>query len=202
MGRKMSQISGVVVLSVVTLAVATDASAAQVTSPYLGGDKGQLLLRLGNVGRNVQSELVAPLAIHVTCNGSPENPHYSRGAGSVIFKTRITCHGEGVQVVQVRARGTLGSVFGEPPRGGSAPGGPAQGPLVTEATSDQTQNVAVNGPATTYYTPLEGPGSPKVRGSKWFQGDVTAEIVAPPPGVVTDGPSSASSNRVWVNDPR
>ncbi|MGH3839009.1 MAG: hypothetical protein ACRDSF_25425 [Pseudonocardiaceae bacterium] len=68
------------------------------------------------------------------------------------------------------------------------------------AISDQIQDVAVNGGATTYYTPLEEPGNPKVRGSGWYQGDVVGQMVGPP-GVVTAGPSRASSNRAWVNDP-
>jgi hypothetical protein len=37
-------------------------------------------------------------------------------------------------------------------------------------------------------------------GSSWYQGDITGQIVGPA-GVVTPGPSRASSNRAWVNDP-
>jgi hypothetical protein len=199
MRRKMSQISGVAVLFVATLAVTTNAAAAQTTSSHLRRTQGQLVLRLHNADGNVQSESVAPLAAagEVVCDAAVENPHYSPPprAGSVIFKTRIACRGNGAPVVQVRVTGILGSIGGAPP-----PSRPAQGPPVTRATSDQTQNVTVNGATTTYYTPAEGPGNPKVRGSAWYQGDITGQIVGPP-GVVTPGPSRASSNRAWVNDP-
>jgi hypothetical protein len=193
MRRKMSQISGVVALSVVTLAVTTDVSAAQISSSHLSRFQGQLVLRLRNAGGNVPIESVTPSAVAipvVVCDSSPENPHYSRGAGSVILKTRITCRGDGIQVVQIRVIGHLGLIFGPPP-----PGRPPSGPPASRATSDETQNITVNGPAKTYYTPLEGPGTPKVRGSGWYQGDVTGEIVAPPPGTITNGPIHGSSNR-------
>ncbi|MGH3906408.1 MAG: hypothetical protein ACRDTE_19850 [Pseudonocardiaceae bacterium] len=195
MRRNLSQISGVVALSIAALAVTTNVSAAQTMS----SPQGQLVLRMHNADGSVQSESSAPLAAagEVVCDAAVQNPHYSPPprAASVIFKTRIACHGNGAPVVQVRVTGSLGSVFGAPP-----PSGPPQGPPVTRATSDQTQNVTVNGPATTYYTPRAEPGNPKVRGSGWYQGDITGQIVGPP-GVVTPGPSRASSNRAWVNDP-
>jgi len=201
MRGKTSQISGVVALSIATLVATTNVSAAHTTSSRLNlsGTQGQLVLRIHNADGSVQSKSVAPLAAagEVACDAAVENPHYSPPprAGSVIFKTRIACRGDGTPVVQVRVTGILGSISGTPP-----PSRPPQGPPVQRATSDQTQNVTVNGPATTYYTPLEGPGNPKVRGSAWYQGDITGQIVGPP-GVVTPGPSRASSNRAWVNDP-
>jgi hypothetical protein len=119
-----------------------------------------------------------------------ENPHFSRGAGSVIFKTRITCVGDSPPV-EVRVRGTLGSVAG------GSPGSPAQGPPVTRATSDLVQVVPMGG-TVTYYTPeLDGP---KVRGSATYVGNVLGEIVGPP-GVVTSGPNRAGSNYTHVTDP-
>ncbi len=68
----------------------------------------------------------------------------------------------------------------------------------TEPKSDQTQDVAVNGGGTTYHTPMVGPT--KVRGSGWYKGDISGQIVGPP-GIVTMGPSRAFSNQAWVNDP-
>jgi hypothetical protein len=199
MRRKMSQISGVVGLSIATLAVTTNVSAAQTTSSHLSRSQGQLVLRLHNADGSVQSESVTPVAAagEVVCDAALENPHYSPPprAGSVIFKTRIACRGNGAPVVQVRVTGILGSIAGAPP-----PSRPPQGPTVMRATSDQTQPITANGEPVTYYTPLEGPGKPKVRGSAWYQGDVTGHIIAPA-GVVTPGPSHASSNRAWVNDP-
>lgn len=199
MRMKMPQIFGVVALSIVTLAVTTNLPAAHAAASNLGGPQGRLVLRMHHADESVQGESVALLAApgEVLCDAAVENPHYSPPprAESVIFKTRIACHGNGPPVVQIRVTGTLGSISGAPP-----PSGPPQGPPVQRATSDQTQDVAVNGRATTYYTPMEEPGNPKVRGSGWYQGDIVGQMVGPP-GVVTPGPSRASSNRAWVNDP-
>ena len=126
----------------------------------------------------------------VSCSASIENPHFSDGAGSVIFKTRITCEGD-APPVQVRVRGTLGSVAG------GAPGRPAQGPPATQATSEQVRTVPMGGTAT-YYTPATN-GS-KVRGSGTYVGNIVGEIVGPP-GVTTSGPSRAASRYVFVTDP-
>lgn len=130
----------------------------------------------------------------VTCDARVLNPHFSDGAGSVIVKTRITCRGD-APPVQFRLQGSLGSIGGAPPSGPGSP--PVQGPPVQRATSDQVQVIPMGGTAT-YYTPLEGPT--KVRGSGWYEGTVTGQIVGPP-GVVTDGPARARSNRVYVVDP-
>lgn len=62
---------------------------------------------------------------------------------------------------------------------------------------DQTQLVTVNGGPQTFYTPLEGTGQLKVRGSAWYQGDVTGQMVAP----VTNGPAHASTSRIYVATP-
>ncbi len=137
MRRKMSQISGVVALSIATLVVTTNVSAAHTTSSHfnLSSTQGQLVLRIHNADGGVQSESMAPLATagEVVCDAAVENPHYSPPprAGSVIFKTRIACRGNGAPVVQVRVTGTLGSIFGAPP-----PSRPPQGPPVQRATSD------------------------------------------------------------------
>lgn len=131
-----------------------------------------------------------PAAAEVSCDAVVNNPHFSRGAESVIFKTRITCHGNGPPV-QVRVRGSLGSVAG------GAPGQPALGPPVVRATSDEVQTVPM-GVTVTLYTPEEG--TTQVRGSRTYEGDIVGEIVGPP-GVVTAGPNRAGSNSVFVVDP-
>lgn len=140
-----------------------------------------------------ETAVVRIAAGSVSCDAAVENPHFSRGAGSVIFKTRIRCRGTGQvpPAVQVRIQGSLGSIGGAPP-----PSGPPQGPPVPRASSDQTQNVAVNGGEATFYTPLAG--GPKVTGSAWYEGNIYGQIVGPPGGAYPP-PSRARSNRVWVN---
>lgn len=134
----------------------------------------------------------APTAVTATvvCDANVLNPHFSRGAGSVIFKTRITCRGD-APPVQFRLRGDLGSVSG------GAPGQAAEGPPVSRVTSDDTQTIPM-GATVTFYTPLVG--GPKVRGSATYEGNVIGQLVGPP-GVVSDGPSTARSNRLFVTDP-
>ncbi len=140
-----------------------------------------------------EATVVQIAAGSVSCDAAVENPHFSRGAGSVIFKTRIRCRGTGQvpPAVQVRIQGSLGSINGAPP-----PAPAPQGPPLQRATSDQTQNVAVNGGEATFYTPVAG--GPKVTGSSWYEGNIYGQIVGPPGGVYPP-PSRARSNRVWVN---
>lgn len=68
---------------------------------------------------------------------------------------------------------------------------------MVRATSDETQTVAM-GATVTFYTP--GVGTSQVRGSRTYQGSIVGEIVGPP-GVLTAGPSRATSNAVFVSDP-
>ncbi|MBH1936064.1 hypothetical protein I5Q34_17610 [Streptomyces sp. AV19] len=96
------------------------------------------------------------------CTAKADTPHWSRGARSVIYKTRVTCKGN-VSRVHVKVRGWL--IY-------SSGGGPS-----TAATSNETRVIATNGRAATYYTP-------KVRGKKvrWsgkFQGSSTVQITSP-----------------------
>lgn len=100
----------------------------------------------------------------------------------MVVKTRVTCTGP--TPVQVRVIGKLVS------------GGLQFGPTTTRASSDQTQGVANDGNTiTTYYTPMRN--EPGVRGSGWYTGSITAEVVAP----VASGPWSAASGEVWVTTP-
>ncbi|QHC22206.1 hypothetical protein [Streptomyces sp. GS7] len=113
-----------------------------------------------------------------TCTAQVDNPHFSNGAGSVIFKARMSCTTNGnVPEVNLRVWGTLGAVSG------GSPGHPAQGPPVPAATSDQTQTVPTNGQQVTYYTPAPD-ATRKIIGSGTYVGSVTFQIVAPALGTV------------------
>ncbi|WP_369368284.1 hypothetical protein AB5L52_41250 [Streptomyces sp. CG4] len=122
----------------------------------------------------------APAAVDdvAVCTAQIDNPHFSNGAGSVIFKARMSCTTNGnVPSVNLRVRGVLGYVPG------GSPGHPAQGPPGTAATSDQTQTVPTNGQQVTYYTPV--PDDPKkITASGTYVGSVTFQIVAPAVGTV------------------
>ncbi|WP_043263462.1 hypothetical protein [Streptomyces sp. CT34] len=112
------------------------------------------------------------------CTAQVDNPHFSNGAGSVIFKARMSCTANGnVPTVNLRVWGTLGYVYG------GSPGHPAQGPPSTAATSDQTQTVPTNGQQVTYYTPVPDDRR-KVTAAGTYVGSVTFQIVAPAPGTV------------------
>lgn len=123
-----------------------------------------------------------------TCDAAIDNPHYSPRAGSVLFKTRITCYGN-TPPVQLRLRGTLGSI------GGGSPGHPAQGPPITRATSDQTQTIAM-GTTAIYYTPLVD--GPKVQFAATFEGRIFGQVVGPP-GTTAAPPNRGASNRVYIS---
>lgn len=90
----------------------------------------------------------------VVCAGTQSDnavtdPHYSGGAGGAIYKTIIKCTGTGLASVGVRVQGLM--TF--------APSSSATNTNVTfstRATSDATQNIAVNGSEITYYTPRVG----------------------------------------------
>ncbi|MFE0100667.1 hypothetical protein [Streptomyces sp. NPDC059009] len=122
------------------------------------------------------------------CTPQIDNPHFSNGAGSVIFKARMSCTTDGaIPTVNLRVQGTLGYVPG------GAPGQPAQGPPSSAATSDQTQTVPTNGQQVTFYTPV--PDDPKkITAGGTYVGSVTFQIVAPAPGTV----GHAQGNYVYV----
>jgi hypothetical protein len=125
------------------------------------------------------------------CNASVLNPHFSDPArgNTVLFKTRITC--QGPTPVEVRITGTLGSVDA------AAPPSPAPGEgFVARANSGQTQQVANDGKTpTTYYTPMLS--GPTVKGSGWYVGTISGEILAPVPGTLGKG----HSNVVYIVTP-
>ena len=76
MRRKMSQIFGVVVLSIMTSAITTNVPAAQTSSSHFGRSQGQFVFRLRNVDGSVRSELVTPLATagEVVCDAALNIP--------------------------------------------------------------------------------------------------------------------------------
>ncbi|WP_241741132.1 hypothetical protein [Streptomyces sp. L2] len=119
------------------------------------------------------------------CTAQIDNPHFSNGAGRVIFNGRMSCTSIGnTPQVNLRVLGILGYVPG------GSPGHPAQGPPGAAATSDQTHTVPTNGQQVTYYTPI--PGDPKkITATGTYTGSVTFQIVSPALGT----PTSYRSNR-------
>lgn len=109
-----------------------------------------------------------PADVH--CFVKPTNPHWSRGAGSVIYKTYVNCVGTLPQVV-VRVQGKLDSISGvNGPR-------PPLGPPVPRTTSNEAQAIPIGAKAVPFYTPPQG--IIKVRGSAWYRGTSTAQITSP-----------------------
>ncbi|MEV5877448.1 hypothetical protein AB0L75_25125 [Streptomyces sp. NPDC052101] len=139
---------------------------------------------------SASSRAAAPASVDdvAVCTTQIDNPHFSNGAGSVIFKARMSCTTNGnVPEVNLRVWGTLGYVPG------GSPGHPAQGPPGAAATSDQTQTVPTNGQQVTYYTPV--PDDPKkIIAAGTYVGSVTFQIVAPALGTVGRG----QGNYVYV----
>lgn len=142
--------------------------------------------------------LMASLAVALTVAGTPahaqegevvcdlriENPHYSDGAGSVIFKSRVACQGAGPATIRIE--GFL-EAFGGTPE--NRPPGPGR-----TVTSDETRIVANDGRYVTFYTPA--PGGAKMTGNGWYRGSVRGTVVAPP-GTV----NSATGNDAYVVTP-
>ncbi|MFI9024567.1 hypothetical protein [Streptomyces sp. NPDC053560] len=87
------------------------------------------------------------------CKASADRPHWSKGAKSVIYKTRVECAGS-EPTVTVHCKGQL--IY-------SAGGSPA-----TAASSSETRSVKTDGTKTTFYTPEAG--GKKVDWSGKFQG--------------------------------
>lgn len=87
------------------------------------------------------------------CKAKADRPHWSKGAKSVIYKTRVECAGS-VPSVKVHCKGQL--IY-------SVGGGPS-----TAATSSETQIVKTDGTKATFYTPEKG--GKKVDWSGNFQG--------------------------------
>ena len=87
------------------------------------------------------------------CKASADRPHWSKGAKSVIYKTRVECAGN-VPTVKVHCKGQLIYSTGDAP--------------ATAATSSETRPVKTDGTKTTFYTPETG--GKKVDWSGNFQG--------------------------------
>lgn len=102
------------------------------------------------------------------CAMKTNSPHWSRGAGSAIFKTRVECKGTEPPVVRI----TGDMFFVE----GGAPGLPSDAPARPVAHSVQDQVVPI-GATITYYTPLGGVDKLTAVGT--YQGVATGEVVAP-----------------------
>jgi hypothetical protein len=122
----------------------------------------------------------ASAAIEVRCGATVNNPHFSAGAGGAIYKTDVTCTGTGLASVTVRQRGLLSFAPTD------------TSPLTKRAESDYPQQVAVNGKATTFYTPQEG--SNGGRGNGYWVATSTWQIIAPLVGNVASGQKILKAN--------
>lgn len=103
------------------------------------------------------------------CEMKSDNPHWSRGAQSVIFKTRVEC--AGTEAPTVRITGDMFYVEG------GLPGLPSDAPTRPVGHSELQQVVPI-GDTVTYYTPLEDDPS-KLTALGTYQGTAVGEIVAP-----------------------
>ncbi|MDP4511536.1 hypothetical protein [Nonomuraea turcica] len=101
----------------------------------------------------------------IACVGKADAPHWSSGADSVIYKTRVACNA----TVIVRIDGALMYVAG-----GSL-GKPASGPGQRVAESAQSQWVSAGSPRT-YYTPKQDSGV-HIRKSGTYYGVSRGQII-------------------------
>lgn len=120
----------------------------------------------------------------VVCDLKIEDPHYSDGAGSVIFKSRVACRGAGPATIRMEGflEGFGGTREYRPP-------GPGR-----TVTSDETRVIANDGRYVTFYTPVQGGAS--MLGTGWYRGGVRGTVLAPP-GTA----NSATSNDAFVVTP-
>ncbi|PZT72037.1 hypothetical protein DNK56_05625 [Streptomyces sp. AC1-42W] len=115
------------------------------------------------------------------CKVTADTPHWSKGAKSVIYKTRVQCYGN-IPTVQVKVNGSLVHASG---------GGPN-----VAASSSETKTIKTGGGKATFYTPKTS--GRKVQYSGKFQGSSTGKIVAPRSGASV---ASAASKVVTVKKP-
>jgi hypothetical protein len=106
------------------------------------------------------------------CNVTSENPHVSKGANSVIFKTRITCN----IAAAITFRGTLAK-------------GPLIGPGLPVASTVQSR-AQIAGKTYTYYTPDQGESTVKCVSTAYYGGAVS--VVGTAVNGVTDATSLAT----------
>lgn len=102
------------------------------------------------------------------CEMKSDTPHWSTGARSVIFKTRVECIGTETPTVRITGR------LNHNPDG--LPLLPSDGPLTTVHTSVQDQVVPI-GKTVTFYTPLKD--TDKITEAGTYQGSAVGEIVSP-----------------------
>jgi hypothetical protein len=97
----------------------------------------------------------------VRCKGTVNNPHWSKGGATVVFKDRVVCNGTYRGSVPVGFTGSLS--FGK----GGSPGNPIFGPLqIKRQCSLQTRNIVVNNPSpSTFYCPPTGSAPVKKSGT-------------------------------------
>jgi hypothetical protein len=130
---------------------------------------GVTTLALGTVAASAFIAAPASATVVVTCVAVADNPHYSSGAGGVIFKTRVTCNGNS----PVTFVGHLND-------------GPQIGPLLQVAAHSENRYVT-GGVQNTFYVPNTGtPGVPCNK-NLYYQGYAT---------VTGSTTTSVTSNRV------
>ena len=151
--RRPAIILGVAAATLAPASIATAATAA--TAPTIPSSSPGTAVHLQVPGVQISGPASAAT---VVCSESVENPHYSSGAGSVIYKARVTCNGK----VSITFRGTLAS-------------GPLIGPGLPRASTTQTRTVTP-GSTQTFYTPaVDGTKVPCMK-SVYYQGygDISA----------------------------
>lgn len=110
----------------------------------------------------------------VTCKPTADNPHYSSGAGGVIYKTRVVCTGTGSYPASVTIRVRGGLFWDSAQYNGDTSNGISWAQL---RTSDESRTVLVNGSTNTFYTPRSGEIGAYFTGH--YQGTSTVEITSP-----------------------
>ncbi len=109
----------------------------------------------------IPSIVAAPVEASISpealgCDVSAEYPHWSSGAGSVIYKTRVTCGSAGI----VEFQGTLLS-------------GGATGQGAVRATNSQSQTLSSAG-TVTFYTPRVNSSNVSCSSSSYYWGSGSA----------------------------
>lgn len=115
------------------------------------------------------------------CKVTADTPHWSKGAKSVIYKTRVTCFGN-IPTVRVKVTGSLRYWSGKDEH--------------VAAKSGETRRMGTLGKTETFYTPV--PSGKKVKFSAKFFGFSTGQIVSPYKGTK----AKAASKTRQVNVPK
>ncbi|MFF1376130.1 hypothetical protein [Streptomyces sp. NPDC058308] len=161
-------------------------SAGAVEAGHSGGER---VRGEGGSAQTVITEIAAPTAAgaptkrdvkQAYCKVTADTPHWSKGAKSVIYKTRVQCFGN-IPTVRVKVTGKLKYYSGQFEQ--------------TAATSSETRKMGTLGNTATFYTPVTN--GKKVKYSANFWGHSTAQIVSPYKGTS----AKADSKQRYVKAP-